>query len=49
MTARENILFEKLNDNTIPPNQIMQISGHKNIAFINKVYSHINSHQHRQI
>ena len=41
--------IQKLNDNTIPPNQIMQISGHKNIAFINEVYSHINSHQHRQI
>ena len=27
----------------------MQISGRKNIAFINKVYSPINSHQHRQI
>ena len=42
-------LIQKLNDTTIPSNQIMQISGHKNIPFINKVYIHINSHQHRQI
>ena len=42
-------LIKKLNDNTIPPNRTMQISGHKNITFINKVYSYINSHQHRQI
>ena len=41
-------LIQKLNDNNIPPNQIMQISGHKNMASINN-YSHINSHQHRQI
>ena len=41
-------LTQKLNDNNIPPNQIMQISGHKNIASINN-YSHINSYQHRQI
>ncbi|XP_060554752.1 uncharacterized protein KIAA1958-like [Ruditapes philippinarum] len=41
-------LVQKLNDSNIPPNQIMQISGHKNIASINN-YSHINQNQHRQI
>ena len=41
-------LVQKLNDNNIPPNQIMQISGHRNIASINN-YSHINPIQHRNI
>ena len=41
-------LIQKLNDNNVPANQIMQISGHKNIASINN-YSHINENQHRQI
>ncbi|XP_069109840.1 uncharacterized protein [Argopecten irradians] len=39
-------LVQKLNDNGLPPNQIMQISGHKNIQSINN-YSTINSNQHR--
>ena len=41
-------LVQKLNDNNVPANQIMQISGHKNIASINN-YSHINEKQHRHI
>lgn len=41
-------LVQKLNDNGLPPNQIMQISGHKNIQSINN-YSTINSNQHRTI
>lgn len=41
-------LVQKLNDNHVPANQIMQISGHKNIASINN-YSHINENQHKEI
>lgn len=41
-------LVQKLNDNNVPANHIMQISGHKNIHSINN-YSHINENQHRQI
>ena len=41
-------LVQKLNDNNVPANHIMQISGHKNIQSINN-YSHINENQHRQI
>ena len=46
-SARKH-LVQKLNDFNIPANQIMQISGHKNIHSINN-YSHINEDQHRQI
>ena len=41
-------LVQKLNDCQVPANQIMQISGHKNIASVNN-YSHINENQHKQI
>ena len=41
-------LIQKLNDSNIPANQIMQISGHKNIQSINN-YSHINQQQHKEI
>ncbi len=41
-------LIQKLNDNEVPANHIMQISGHKNIASINN-YSHLNQHQHQNI
>ena len=41
-------LIQKLSDNNIPANQIMQISGHKNISSINN-YSNINQEQHRGI
>ena len=46
-SARKH-LVQKLNDFNVPANQIMQISGHKNIHSINN-YSHINEDQHRQI
>ena len=46
-SARKTML-QKLNDNGIPPNQIMQISGHKNIQSINN-YSSLNSSQLQQI
>jgi len=35
-------LMQKFNDENIPANQIIHISGHKNINRINS-YSHINS------
>jgi hypothetical protein len=41
-------LVQKLNDSNVPANQIMQISGHKNIQSINN-YSHINQQQHKDI
>ncbi|MES9905045.1 MAG: DUF3504 domain-containing protein, partial [Sedimenticola sp.] len=41
-------LVQKLNDNNVPANQIMQITGHRNIGSINN-YSHINHTQHKQI
>jgi hypothetical protein len=41
-------LVQKLNDNNVQANHIMQISGHKNISSINN-YSHINEIQHREI
>ncbi|XP_021338920.1 zinc finger MYM-type protein 2-like [Mizuhopecten yessoensis] len=41
-------LVQKLNDNNIPANHIMQISGHRNISSINN-YSHINTNQHKEI
>ena len=41
-------LVQKLNDFNVPANQIMQISGHRNIHSINN-YSHINEDQHCQI
>ena len=46
-SARKH-LVQKLIDFNVPANQIMQISGHKNIHSINN-YSHINEDQHRQI
>lgn len=46
-SARKTML-QKLNDNNIPPNQIMQISGHKNIQSINN-YSSLNSRQLQEI
>ncbi|XP_045163862.2 uncharacterized protein LOC123528196 [Mercenaria mercenaria] len=41
-------LVQKLNNNNVPANHIMQISGHKNISSINN-YSHINDNQHKEI
>ena len=41
-------LVQKLSDHNVPPNQIMQISGHKNVSSINS-YSHLNEQQHSNI
>ena len=41
-------LVQNLNDFNLPANQIMQVSGHRNIHSIYN-YSHINEDQHRQI
>ena len=41
-------LIQKLNDNGVPANQIVQISGHKNINSINN-YSKLNPGQSKQI
>lgn len=41
-------LVKKLSENNIPANQIMQITGHKNIQSINN-YSSLNEIQHRNI
>ena len=46
-SARKH-LVQKLSENNIPPNQIMQITGHKNIQSINN-YSSINENQHKSI
>ena len=41
-------LIQKLNDEGVPPNQIIQISGHKNVNSLNN-YSKINNEQSRRI
>ncbi|XP_060597803.1 uncharacterized protein LOC132751629 [Ruditapes philippinarum] len=41
-------MIQKLSDEGVPANQIMQISGHKNINSINN-YSKLNPNQNRQI
>ena len=41
-------LVKKLSENNIPANQIMQITGHKNIQSVNN-YSNINELQHKNI
>ena len=41
-------LVQKLNNNNVPANHMMQISGHKNISSINN-YSHINENHLREI
>ena len=46
--SARKFLIQKLNDNNVPPNRIMQISGHKNVNSINN-YSHINRTQHKDI
>ena len=37
-------LMQKLNDQGVPPNQLVQISGHKNLNSLNN-YSKLNQHQ----
>lgn len=44
-SARKH-LVQKLSENNVPANQIMQITGHKNIQSINN-YSSLNEIQHR--
>lgn len=46
-SARKH-LVQKLSENNVPANQIMQITGHKNIQSINN-YSSLNEIQHRNI
>ena len=46
--SARKFLIQKLNDHNVPPTQIMQISGHKNLGSINN-YSHINQNQHKEI
>ena len=41
-------LVQKLSDDNIPANQIMQITGHRNIQSVNN-YSHISESQHKNI
>ena len=41
-------LEQKLSENNVPANQIIQITGHRNIQLINN-YSHINKTQHKAI
>nr|XP_006811835.1 PREDICTED: zinc finger MYM-type protein 4-like [Saccoglossus kowalevskii] len=45
-SARKH-LIQKLSDQNIPPTQIMQISGHRNIQSVN-AYSTISENQHRE-
>ena len=40
--------MQKLSDQNIPPNQIVQITGHKNLQSVNN-YSHVNDNQHKNI
>jgi len=42
-------LIQKLSDNNVPANQIMQISGHKNDYSSIYNYSHLNEKQHLNI
>ena len=46
--SARKFLIQKPNDSNVPQNRIMQISGHKNVSFINN-YSHINQTQHKDI
>ena len=46
-SARKH-LVQKLNDNNVPPTQIMQITGHRNVQSVNN-YCHLNNNQHREI
>lgn len=46
-SARKH-LVQKLNDAGVPPNQIMQVTGHKNIHSINN-YSSLSLHQQKNI
>jgi integrase len=46
-SARKH-LVQKLSENNVPANQIMQITGHKNLQSINN-YSSLNEVQHRNI
>ena len=46
-SARKH-LVQKLSEKNVPANQIMQITGHRNIQSINN-YSHINETQHKAI
>ena len=46
-SARKH-LVQKLSENNVPANQIMQITGHRNIRSINN-YSHTNETQHKAI
>ena len=41
-------LIQKLVDNEVPPTDIIQISGHKNVNSVN-AYSHINEKKHKRI
>ena len=46
--SARKFLVQKLSEQNIPPTQIMQISGHRNIQSVNN-YSHISMSQHRSI
>ena len=46
-SARKH-LVQKLSENNVPANQIMQITGHRNIQSVNN-YSHIDEKQHKNI
>lgn len=46
-SARKH-LVQKLSENNVPPTQIMQITGHKNVQSVNN-YSNLNENQHKQI
>ena len=46
-SARKH-LVQKLSENNVPANQIMQITGHRNIQSVNN-YSHISEVQHKNI
>ena len=41
-------LVQKLTDERLPPNQIIQISGHKNVNSLNN-YSHLKAEQTKNI
>lgn len=46
-SARKH-LVQKLSEQNIPPNQIMQITGHRNLQSVNN-YSHVSENQHKNI
>ena len=46
--SARKFLVQKLSDSDVPPTEIIQISGHKNVSSVNS-YSHVNTKKHKII